>query len=543
MSPPAPPCVYERSPGAARRPLAGDYLRHEPERTVLHQVVREHLATFLADARRRTDDGAGVPRFVDKELTAYLDCGVLARGFCRVRCEACGHELLIAFSCKRRGVCPSCAARRMHDTALHLVDRVIPRVPMRQWVLAFPWRVRLPLAYDARLLQAALTIFIRALFTFQRRRARALGLETTRAASSASVTFIQRFGSALQLTPHFHTLLCDGIFVHDPRTPDARPRFCPLEPPTDDEVAALLDTVAARVVALLVRAGRLPDPDAPGADDDSPPDLLAQSLADALSAPPRAARGRAPIDLGPAPRSARMDGFSLHANLALHENDREGLLRLCRYGLRPPLSAERLSWAGDGRLRYRMKRTFSDGTRELVLTPRELLGRLAALVPPPRFNLTRYHGAFAANARGRAALTGARGRPRPRHPSPAPGLPAVPLAPPSPAAPPADSPAGPFDPFAPAPAPAGERPRRLPWSELLRRVYGLDLRRCQRCAGPLRVLAYLTDLAVVAAILRHLGLPATPLAAAPPRGPPEPDPESDVAGRSDDLFVDPPAPD
>ena len=265
-------------------------------------------------------------------------------------------------------------------------------------------------------------------------------------------------------------------------------------------------------------------------------------LAAALSAPPRAVRGRAPIDLGPAPRSARMDGFSLHADLALHENDREGLLRLCRYGLRPPLAAERLSWADDGRLRYYMKRTFSDGTRELVLTPLELLSRLAALVPPPRFNLTRYHGAFAANARGRAALTGARPRRTPRHPLPDPGLPAA-LAPSPPAAPLADSPAASLHPFAPAPAPAAARPRRLAWAELLRRVYALDVRRCQRCAGPLRVLAYLTDLAVVTAILRHLGLPATPRPAAPPRGPPEPDPEPDVAAWSDDLFADPPAPD
>ena len=186
--------------------------------------------------------------------------------------------------------------------------------------------------------------------------------------------------------------------------------------------------------------------------------------------------------------------------------------------------------------------TTASRRRELVLTPRKLLGRLAALVPPPRFNLTRYHGAFAANARGRAALTAARPRRTPHHALPDPGLPAT-LAPPPPGAPLADSPAASVDPFAPAPAPAAARPRRLPWAELLRRVYALDVRRCQSCAGPLRVLAYLTDLAVVTAVLRHLGLPATPLPAAPPRGPPEPDPESDAAGWSDDLFVDPPAPD
>src|SRR5882724_7722066 len=78
---------------------------------ILHGLVRDHLETFLRDAAERTD-GTGVPRFVEKELREFLTCGVLARGFARVRCGDCAYERLVPFSCKGRGFCPSCGGRR-----------------------------------------------------------------------------------------------------------------------------------------------------------------------------------------------------------------------------------------------------------------------------------------------------------------------------------------------------------------------------------------------------------------------------------------------
>src|SRR6266567_676438 len=95
---------WERCPGAASSPL-GRYRRREPEKTLLHEVVRERLEPFLAAARERSAHGRGLPAFVERELRAYLDCGILARGFARVRCPDCGFERLVAFSCKTH-VCP-----------------------------------------------------------------------------------------------------------------------------------------------------------------------------------------------------------------------------------------------------------------------------------------------------------------------------------------------------------------------------------------------------------------------------------------------------
>jgi hypothetical protein len=98
------------------------------------------------------------PSFVKEEFDAFLECGILAHGFLRLRCADCAHEKLVAFSCKRRGFCPSCGARRMAETAAYLVDHVIPRVPVRQWVLSFPIPLRLLFATDPELLAPVLRI-------------------------------------------------------------------------------------------------------------------------------------------------------------------------------------------------------------------------------------------------------------------------------------------------------------------------------------------------------------------------------------------------
>ena len=114
----------------------------------------------------------------------------------------CGFERLVAFSCKARS-CPSCNARRMEDVADHLVHDVIPAVPVRQWVLSFPRRIRFLAARDPRIASRLLDLFTRAVFAWQRRRARRLGTADPR---TAGLTAVQRFGSAINLNVHFHSL-------------------------------------------------------------------------------------------------------------------------------------------------------------------------------------------------------------------------------------------------------------------------------------------------------------------------------------------------
>jgi DNA-directed RNA polymerase subunit RPC12/RpoP len=97
--------------------------------------VQQHAATFIAQAEDAA--GADLPQFVKDEVDAFLECGILAHGFVRLRCGDCGHDNLVAFSCKRRGVCPSCGARRMDQTVVRLVDHVFPHLPAHRWQIDY----------------------------------------------------------------------------------------------------------------------------------------------------------------------------------------------------------------------------------------------------------------------------------------------------------------------------------------------------------------------------------------------------------------------
>jgi hypothetical protein len=178
--------IYERTSGAAGQPLRGSYERRTPERTVLHELVSRYAQTMLAELRDA--DGRGLPCHIDRELAEYLRCGILAHGFARVRCSTCNDELLVAFSCKRRGICPSCTARRMADTAAHLVDRVLPSAPYRQWVLSVPKPLRLRLARDPAWTSWVGGLIVRAVGVWQRRVARARGVG---APLTGAITFVQ----------------------------------------------------------------------------------------------------------------------------------------------------------------------------------------------------------------------------------------------------------------------------------------------------------------------------------------------------------------
>jgi Transposase zinc-binding domain/Putative transposase len=182
-----------RQPGRAPEGTPVHYERHRPEQTTLYRLVQENVATFFAQVELAS--GTELPQFIKDEFDAFLECGILAHGFLRLRGEDCGHDKLVAFSCKRCGFCPSCGARRMAQTAAHLVDHVFPRVPVRQWVLSLPIPLRLLLAAQPQLLTPVLRVVHRVITRFLLDQAGLKGAE----ADSGAVTLIQRFGSAATL--------------------------------------------------------------------------------------------------------------------------------------------------------------------------------------------------------------------------------------------------------------------------------------------------------------------------------------------------------
>ena len=105
---------------------------------------------------------------------------------------------------------PSCGARRMVETSAHLIDHVIPKAPVRQWVLSFPWPLRLLFARQPSTLSRCLAVIIRAIETDIIHRA---GLTRASGAQTGIVTLIQRFGSALNLNIHLHMIALDGVYI------------------------------------------------------------------------------------------------------------------------------------------------------------------------------------------------------------------------------------------------------------------------------------------------------------------------------------------
>ncbi len=446
---------------------AAPYSPRDPEESVLYRVVAAQLETFL---ERQDHRERHVPRFVERELRFFLKCGVLAHGFLRVYCDACGQDRVVAFSCKGRGFCSSCGGRRMADTAAHLVDRVFPEVPVRQWVLSLPYALRYLLAYDAPLVRDVLRVFVQAVFASLRRRA---GIPAAnRQARCGAVSFVQRFGDALNLNLHFHTLALDGIYVAEDC---GRIVFRHVPPPSDAEVVRVTECVIRRVARLLERRGLGPraDPDESDPLRHNQPllaELYSASIAGRIATGPRAGHRITKvgdeIDLEnlsgvASPRCAFISGFIVHANVCIPAHDRMRLERLCRYTGRPPVATERLSLLPDGRLLYRLKRRWRDGTTHVIFEPLEFVEKLAALVPPPQFNLVRYHGVLAPSAAWRALVI-------PSQPA------ADSISHPGCAAKNREAAAD----SGSARKKGGCRPRRYAWAELMRRVFSADVLEC-----------------------------------------------------------------
>ena len=354
------------APGAAiNAPALGLYRRRRPDQTLAYQIVHDWLATWLA---QQDDQDRSVPAVVERELTSFLECGILAHGFARARCPDCTAEFLVAFSCKGRGICPSCTTKRMVATAAHLVDAVIPRVPMRQWVLSLPKRLRPALRADPILATRVLRIFTDCI---ERRLHDSCAAPAV--ARPGAVSFLQRFGSALNEHWHYHVCVSDGVFTDASAGPV---EFVPalIDSPVDS--AAVQARVRRRVLAAYRRRGWL------NAD---------------------AAANMAQWEHG--------GGFSVDASVAIHGNDRAGLERLLRYCARPCWASERLARASDGeRLIVTLPKPARDGRCKVILTPLELIDRLVRFIPAPRRHLHRYHGALAPHCALRARVVARAGR-------------------------------------------------------------------------------------------------------------------------------------
>ena len=338
-----------------------------------------------------------------------------------------------------------------------------------------------------------------------RHRAKAqLGLSSVEDAHIGAVTFVQRSDSALRLNVHAHSLFLDGVYV---RASTGALEFHALGAPTFAEVEQVARWTHARIEKVLLAHGRTLDGigDEPAELTHDQPVLascIAASAGDVQLLGESA--GQKTLKLVQPVRAVRQEaralaeygGVNVHAEVAIGGRDRQRLEHVLRYMARPPLALDRLALRDDGQVVYRFKRAWRDGTHAVVLSPADFIARLCALVPPPRFHLMRYLGVLAGHSSCRAEVV-----------------------PKKPAEPPAQLPL--FDeadePTSSAKGAAKKtaEPSRHPWSWLLQRVFAVDVLKCERCGGRLRLVEIAKKPNDISRVLGDVGD-----ARAPPRAPP-----------------------
>lgn len=349
-------------------------------------------------------------------------------------------------------------------------------------MVSFPFPIRFLLLRSPKLQSRMLGICIRAIHSLIQKKAK-------QKIKGGAVTLMQRFGGSLNANLHFHILVLEGGYKGE--------EFVPIYPPTDEEIRALVQVIAKRVVRALKKEGHFAEGEAVAdGEEDGLSQLQAASIRNRVAMGKRrgqwirrlgALRVSDPPELT-GPLCANVAQFSLHANVYCAPNQRDKLEKLCRYVARPAVAEGRLKQQSNGDILLKLKKEYSGGTSHLIFSPLEFLEKLAALVPPPRAHLTRFHGVLAPNGRIRIKIV-------PKRPEEAQSV--------------------------------GEtqgkeersKRKRISWAKLLKRVFGLDMENCSGCGGKMRVVSAIMEEEVIEKILKHLGRPYKPPDIAPARYP------------------------
>jgi len=420
------------------------YRARSPRATPLYRLFEAHFDEVRGQWEERYERRYGFWRsFVDEQVCRYLDCGLYENGFARIRCPDCAEEYLLAFSCKTRELCPSCAAKRSAATAALLAEDVLEEVGHAQWVFVIPKMLRPYFLHHRELLGGLARAGWETVLELM---VAEVGGATFR---PGMVAVVQTSGDLGNWQPHLHALVSRGGWTLDGE-------WIPVAF-VDEHAAELL--FRHKVMRMLQDEG-----------------LLSEERTELLL-------------------SWRHTGFSVHNRVYVEPEDQPVVERLARYIMRPPISLDRMSWDGEGEVRYRRK----GGHEDLVLNrdpvetfdPLEFLARVIMHIPEPRRHLVRYYGAYSNVSRGKRRL-----REEAACPSGDGQAPSVR----------AKKDQGP-----------DARALRRSWAKLIKRIYEIDPLVCPSCGSEMKVIAFITEHEVVDAILRHLERGEAKEA----RGPPE----------------------
>ena len=184
------------------------YRSRDSQTTTLYQIIDQYHERFEREWEARYQERYGYQRpVVTESFPKYLDCGIYERGCARAKCPNCNHSIIIAFSCKQRGLCPSCGAKRGVLFGEHLHKNVLLKVPHRHVVFTIPKRIR-PFFLHGRSLNSILFQSAwRSLKGVHRKQSEQTSIHKFGAVMSRHTS-----GETLNYHPHIHTLFSDGVF-------------------------------------------------------------------------------------------------------------------------------------------------------------------------------------------------------------------------------------------------------------------------------------------------------------------------------------------
>jgi len=393
--------------------MAGVYRPRHPERTILYRVLFHHFERFVAEYER-FEKAYGYFRPIVKDVVEkYFDCGNPRSGFARIRCPRCRTEHLLTFSCKTRGFCPSCHAKRLEEWGEWIRETLLLDVPHRQVVFTIPKMLRVFFKFKRRLLGDLCRCAVRALLFYCQ-------ADEGKTLEPGVIAVIQTFGERINFHPHLHFLVTEGgvdkagVFQRMISFDDAR----------------LAEVFAREVLGFLV--GR---------------ELLSPEWAERLL-------------------SWRHTGFSVHSRV--RAKTKSEVERVGKYMIRPLLALERLSFLEqEGRVGYRPDET---GAEPEPMDYLEFIARVTSHIPDKGQVMVRYYGLYANAHRGKVRKTV----------------------------------------VSPVTLRMSEEDRKsVPskgWAAMIRKVYEVDPMVCPKCGGTMKVVAFITDYAVVDRIIDHLKL-------------------------------------
>ncbi len=314
------------------------YQPRQPRATLLYQLLEAYYDAVKALWEERFEKRYGFWRgFVDVVVARYLDCGTQEAGFARLRCDDCHTERLLTLSCKQRGICPSCDAKRAAAFAAFLKDELLENVGHSLWTFTIPKMLRPYFMHHRELLGDLARL---AYETIKELMFEAVGDQQAR---PGVVAVPQTFGSLVNPHPHIHCLASRGVW-------DDQGRWTPI---------AYLDARAAeklfaqKVLHLLQAKG-----------------LLSPERIELLT-------------------SFRNSGFSVDASPTVWPSDTQGIERLSRYLWRCPVSLSRIHWTpGAPTLFYEGKASqddpFGKHPDAETLDVFEFIARVLTQIPEPR---------------------------------------------------------------------------------------------------------------------------------------------------------------